>query len=474
MSLDPSVGEQELLAETIERDAKALEPRQRVAELLVSTAFLASCAILFVVRPPHALAVLPALLCVLILALSTRVRFRVSSGFTVPTQLAFLPLVFTVPVAIAPLAVVLALTLARVPDVVAGRTVPGRLLHCVGNSWFAVGPAAVFAASGSDPSHAAAAVLLAALAAQFAVDFCASTVRIAVVSHMRFRDQLREGWVYAGDAALSPVALVVAQEVHRTPLVALALVPLLGVLAVLAREREARMKGLLELKSAYHGTALVLGDVVEADDGYTGDHCRGVVSLAVDIGEHLKLGAERLRNLEFGALLHDVGKIAIPKEIINKPGKLDPYEWTVIKTHTIEGQRMLEQVGGFMREVGLIVRSHHERWDGTGYPDGLAGDAIPLESRIIACCDSWNAMRTDRAYRQAMTEEVAMAEMVGNAGRQFDPGIVEALLAIVRRERLDLAGPGRARTPGQAGASPIPATIAPQPITTRTGAPPAR
>ena len=102
-----------------------------------------------------------------------------------------------------------------------------------------------------------------------------------------------------------------------------------------------------------------------------------------------------LRNLEFGALLHDVGKVAIPKEIINKPGKLDPHEWEIIKTHTVEGQRMLDQVGGFMSDVGRIVRSHHERWDGGGYPDGLAGEAIPIEARIISACDTWNAMTTD-------------------------------------------------------------------------------
>jgi putative nucleotidyltransferase with HDIG domain len=88
--------------------------------------------------------------------------------------------------------------------------------------------------------------------------------------------------------------------------------------------------------------------------------------------------------VEFGALLHDIGKIAIPKSIINKPGPLDTDEWAVIKTHTLEGQKMLDRVGGFMKEVGLIVRSHHERWDGAGYPDGLAGDEIPLEARVIA------------------------------------------------------------------------------------------
>jgi HD-GYP domain-containing protein (c-di-GMP phosphodiesterase class II) len=148
------------------------------------------------------------------------------------------------------------------------------------------------------------------------------------------------------------------------------------------------------------------------------------------MAEHLNLGAERQRNLEFAALLHDVGKIAIPKEIINKPGKLDPHEWTIIKTHTLEGQKMLERVGGFMRQVGLIVRSHHERWDGAGYPDGLAGDPIPLEARIISCCDTWNAMRTDRPYRQALAYDVAVAELASNAGKQFDPAVVETFLAL--------------------------------------------
>jgi HD-GYP domain-containing protein (c-di-GMP phosphodiesterase class II) len=145
----------------------------------------------------------------------------------------------------------------------------------------------------------------------------------------------------------------------------------------------------------------------------------------------LKLDAQRRRNLEFGALLHDVGKIAIPKEIINKPGKLDAAEWTVIKTHTLEGQKMLERVGGFMRDVGLIVRSHHERWDGGGYPDGLAGEEIPLEARIIACCDTWNAMRTDRAYRKALSHEVALTELMANSRTQFDPTVVEALLNVI-------------------------------------------
>jgi HD-GYP domain-containing protein (c-di-GMP phosphodiesterase class II) len=141
-----------------------------------------------------------------------------------------------------------------------------------------------------------------------------------------------------------------------------------------------------------------------------------------------------MRNLEFAALLHDVGKVAIPKTIINKPGKLDPDEWELIKTHTIEGQRMLDRVGGFMSDVGLIVRSHHERWDGAGYPDALAGDAIPLEARIITCCDSYNAMTTTRSYRKALSAEVATREMLDCSGSQFDPAVVAAMLAALTDE----------------------------------------
>ena len=106
----------------------------------------------------------------------------------------------------------------------------------------------------------------------------------------------------------------------------------------------------------------------------------------------------------------------------------------IVKTHTVEGQRILERVGGFMRQVGMIVRSHHERWDGTGYPDGLAGEAIPVESRIISCCDTWHAMRTTRPYRKAMPHEAAVAELVANTGGQLDPQVVEALLDVVGRE----------------------------------------
>jgi putative nucleotidyltransferase with HDIG domain len=208
-------------------------------------------------------------------------------------------------------------------------------------------------------------------------------------------------------------------------------VPLLALLRMFANERSERLGKLLELNETYRGTALLLGDVIAADDNYTGEHSEGVVDLVLAVADVLGLDAERRRNLEFGAMLHDVGKMRIPKEIINKPGKLDAREWEIIKTHPAEGERMLQRVGGFMLEVGQIVRSHHERWDGGGYPDGLAGETIPLEARIITCCDSWSAMRTNRPYRDAMSFEAAAEQMIVNAGSQFDPGVVEVMLPLL-------------------------------------------
>jgi putative nucleotidyltransferase with HDIG domain len=291
----------------------------------------------------------------------------------------------------------------------------------------------VFAVSGTEPRDAGALLLIAALCAQFAVDFAVSSLRFWFDNGAGLAAQLRDSWVYGIDAGLSGMALIVAEDIHKFPIAALGPLPILALLAVFARERRDRITGLLELNNAYRGTALVLGDVVEADDGYTGEHCRGVLRLALALAQEVGLDAEQTRNLEFAALLHDVGKIAVPKEIINKPGKLDPYEWEIMTTHTTAGQQMLDRIGGFMRKVGLIVRSHHERWDGGGYPDGLVGEQIPLEARIVACCDSWSAMRTDRSYRQALSYEVARAEIVANSGRQFDPRVAEAFLRIIAR-----------------------------------------
>jgi putative nucleotidyltransferase with HDIG domain len=383
----------------------------------------------------HSIAV--AALYVVGLAVAGRIRIDVGSGFTVPTQAVFVPLLFAVPLPFVPLLVALSLALGMTPGVLRGRVAPSRLLTVPANSWFSFGPALVLLlAYDTNPTDLtdlrSLAILLLALAAQFTCDFTANAVRERLCGGIGIRELLGEvREVYLIDAALAPLGLLVAIAGAHQRWAVLLIAPLFAILRIFSRERRARLEQLIELGDAYRGTALVLGDVVEADDAYTGEHCRGVVLLALEVAEALGLDAHRARNVEFGALLHDVGKIAVPKEIVNKPGKLDPHEWEIIKTHTIEGQRMLERVGGFMREVGEIVRSSHERWDGAGYPDGLRATAIPLEARIVCACDAFNAMTTTRSYRKAMSPPDALAELTRCAGTQFDPQVVDALVGVV-------------------------------------------
>lgn len=240
------------------------------------------------------------------------------------------------------------------------------------------------------------------------------------------------GWVYLVDVLLAPVGLLAALPADEVQLGFVLVLPLAALLGIFAREREARIDYALELGRAYQGTALLLSDVLDSDDEYTGAHSHSVVSLALEIADQMDLDSSARRRVEFGALLHDVGKIAVPNEIINKPGPLTPDEWVVMKTHTIEGQSMLDKVGGVLRDVGLVVRASHEHFDGSGYPDRLAGKQIPLEACVVAAADAFNAMTTDRSYRAAMPVEQAIVELRRCSGTQFHPGVVELLVGIVR------------------------------------------
>jgi HD-GYP domain-containing protein (c-di-GMP phosphodiesterase class II) len=243
------------------------------------------------------------------------------------------------------------------------------------------------------------------------------------------------GWAFLVDAALAPVGLMAALAAEGRHGVLALMLPLAALLGVFARERQVRIDHALELSSAYRGTAFLLGDVVEADDAYTGSHSRDVVSLVLGVCDKLGLSARERRDAEFTALLHDVGKIRIPSEIINKPGKLTPEERAVIETHTVLGEELLAKVGGLLGSVGTIVRSCHEDWDGTGYPDGLRGDEIPLVARIVRTCDAFSAMTTDRSYRKARPVDEAIAELRRCSGTDFDPATVDALAAVFAAER---------------------------------------
>ena len=160
------------------------------------------------------------------------------------------------------------------------------------------------------------------------------------------------------------------------------------------------------------------------------DHLIGVAKLAVRVGERLGLADDRQQQVFHAAQLHDVGKIAIPDAIISKPSALDETEWEFMRQHTVIGQRIIDAAPA-LDGVGALVRSSHERWDGMGYPDGLAGEAIPLGARIVAVCDAYDAMVSERPYKSAMPVDDALAELRRCAGSQFDPAVVEAFALVV-------------------------------------------
>jgi putative nucleotidyltransferase with HDIG domain len=247
-------------------------------------------------------------------------------------------------------------------------------------------------------------------------------------AHLRFA-----AWACSVDLALAPIGLLAATSTGLGSYAFVAVLPLVGLLELFARQRRIGIDHALELGQAYRGTAFLLGDMIEVDDAYTGSHSQQVVELVLAVADELGVDAETRRDAEFGALLHDVGKIHVPNEIVNKRGPLDDAEWAIMRRHTIDGEAMLSRVGGMLARVGGIVRATHEHYDGSGYPDGLAGDAIPLAARIVTCCDAFNAMTTDRSYRKALSLEIAVAELRRVAGTQFDPRVVDAVLAVVER-----------------------------------------
>ena len=364
-------------------------------------------------------------------AVASRVEVEFPGFAAIPTEAIFVVMWFVLPLKVLPLAVVGAMLLGRLPDVVRGRMPADRLALTVVSCWHSVGPALLlyFAATRS-PRWSDAPYYAAALAAQFVFDF-ASTYALtrSVVAISPGTLAKSAGLAYGFDLVLAPLGLLAAFPAYRDPAALLLLMPMVLIVARVGREREEKNDKVLELKEAYQGTTYLLGDMIESDDAYTGSHSRDVVELVLSVAERLGLDADQQRMAEFTALLHDVGKLRIPGEIINKPGPLDDDERALMNTHTILGQEMLERAGGLLGEVGPYVRSCHEHWDGNGYPDRLAGDAIPLVARIVCTCDAWSAMTTDRSYRKALSHEDAVAELRRCAGTQFDPDVVHALLA---------------------------------------------
>lgn len=430
--MDSSVG---LIGEARERVSKPLSARERWLAGISAGIFVAACAAAWALIPvDHAVDPLLVGGLVLLYAVVSRVEFELGAIYSVPEQLVFVPMLFLVPLPVVPLMVAAGFVLAELPEYVRGRTRVDRSLWCLNDALFSFGPVLVLGLLAADmgPDLAHAGIYAAAFGAQVLAGAAVNVARQAIGNGVPVLEALGSAfWSYRIDAILSPIGLMVAMQATEHPAAVGAVLPLVWLLYVFSQERKQRHEASLELNQAYRGTVMLLSDVVEADDNYTADHCRSVVELVTEVADEMKTPHRERQELEFAALLHDVGKIAIPKEILNKPAKLTDEEFELIKTHTIEGQLLLDRVGGLLGRVGEIVRSCHERWDGRGYPDGLAGEQIPLAARIVFCCDAFNAMTTDRPYRKAMSRDAAIAELRANSGTQFDPTVVVAVERVV-------------------------------------------
>jgi ribonuclease P protein subunit RPR2 len=205
----------------------------------------------------------------------------------------------------------------------------------------------------------------------------------------------------------------------------------LGDLYRLERARSAELERVLSsLQDTYIATMKSLAQVIEAKDETTRGHLDRTQAIGLALARRID-PTIATTELGYGFFLHDIGKVGVPEHVLCKPGPLSPEEWTIMKTHPVVGAQIVEPIT-FLGEAVDLVRHHHERFDGSGYPDGLRGEGIPLPARVFAVADSFDAMTSDRPYRRAMSVERALDELVEGAGTQFDPAVV--------REFIDLLG----------------------------------
>ncbi len=213
---------------------------------------------------------------------------------------------------------------------------------------------------------------------------------------------------------------------------------LLGGLAQQAKLAIANASSYEGLERTFVSTVEALANALEANDEYTSAHARWITDLSLRVGRELGLDERTLKRLELGALLHDIGKIGIPSDVLAKPGRLTAAERKRVQTHPELGERIIAPIDR-LQVVRPIVRHCHERWDGRGYPDGIAGEEIPLESRIIFVCDAYHAMTTDRPYRRRLSHREAVRRLVKGAGSQFDPNVVEVAVRVLEQPAEQLA-----------------------------------
>jgi HD-GYP domain-containing protein (c-di-GMP phosphodiesterase class II) len=186
------------------------------------------------------------------------------------------------------------------------------------------------------------------------------------------------------------------------------------------------------MEKAYRQSLLTLARAVETKDSGADGHGERVAEYVVAVAKSMRLPRNEIRNMEYAAFLQDIGNVRVPHAILNKTTRLSPEEFEILKNHTQVGAEMLSQVK-FLKAIAPIVRHHHEAWDGTGYPDGLAGADIPLGSRILAVCTAYDAMTRTKSYRGRMKEEAVIGQLRSGIGIKYDPDVVETFLKIQRK-----------------------------------------
>uniref|UniRef100_A0A7V3VUC0 HD domain-containing protein n=1 Tax=candidate division WOR-3 bacterium TaxID=2052148 RepID=A0A7V3VUC0_UNCW3 len=190
-----------------------------------------------------------------------------------------------------------------------------------------------------------------------------------------------------------------------------------------------KIQNIQTIKEMSMESVMALVQAIEMRDPYTKGHSLQVSEIAFELGRLFELGDRELELLKFAGLLHDIGKIAIPEMILNKPAKLDEFEWEIMRKHPVKSAEIIQPIKN-LSEIGKWILHHHERWDGTGYPAGLKGEEIPFYSRILAICDTYSAMLSDRPYRKKLSFKEAIEEIIRYKGKQFDPRIVEMFLTL--------------------------------------------
>lgn len=266
------------------------------------------------------------------------------------------------------------------------------------------------------------------------VYFFATVFFLSVNNGLDAKTKSRVGWVsvvkmlYLNYAVLALMAFIMTLVYNSTSSESRLFVLVIFFVPILLVTHTFRL--FVDIKQSYLNTVRTIAAAIEANDFYTRGHSERVAELALALGKELGLSEKELQKLEYVALLHDVGKIGVPEGILNKPGILSESEYEEVKRHSVVGSEILKKIK-FLKPKADIILYHHERYDGTGYPAGLKGDAIPLEARILTIVDAYNAMTTNRPYRSARSPEEALEELLALSGVQFDPELVNRFRVIL-------------------------------------------